>query len=246
MADCGPCRVHRHARGADERRATAQQEGSRQRRGGRPASAAQEFQRSRRRAPHAAHRGDAQADGCGGAGYAGLLLSRSAEAGVPAAAQERQGGRGRRVCQQQRRPSADQALQCGLPLSEACHGGRLGRPRPSDTALLLRTAAPLRPAGSRSPHPHPRPACPEPGATSHALPRPWQEHLDGPAGKATVTPEARLAWLEQRRQQKLGEAQRPEAWLSASFVAQVHCRPVGRPTARLVRVAGPGAERPAA
>lgn len=93
---------------------------------------------------------------------------------------------------------------------------------------------------------HPRPACPEPGATSHAPPRPWQEHLDGPAGKATITPEARLAWLEQRRQQKLGEAQRPEAWLSASFVAQVHCRPVGRPTARLVRVAGPGAERPAA
>jgi len=54
-------------------------------------------------------------------------------------------------------------------------------------------------------------------------------------------PEARLAWLEQRRQQKLAEAQRPEAWLSASFVAQVHRRPTGRPTAQLVRVARPRA-----
>jgi len=56
-----------------------------------------------------------------------------------------------------------------------------------------------------------------------------QEHLDldldGPDGNSTGTgtdtPEGRLTWLEQRRQQKLGEAQRPEAWLSASFVAQV-------------------------
>lgn len=59
--------------------------------------------------------------------------------------------------------------------------------------------------------------------------------LDEPDGNSTGTgtdtPEGRLTWLEQRRQQKLGEAQRPEAWLSASFVAQVHCRPTGRPTA---------------
>lgn len=48
-----------------------------------------------------------------------------------------------------------------------------------------------------------------------------QEHVKAPAGQATGTPEARLAWLEQRRQQKLAEAQRPEAWLSASSVAQV-------------------------
>ena len=93
------------------------------------------------------------------------------------------------------------------------------------------------PGGHVSPQPQPRPA---PWARS------WQEHLDGPAGKATSTLEARLAWLEQRRQQKLGEAQRPEAWLSASFVALVHCPPAGRPRAQWVRVAGPGAKRPAA
>lgn len=36
----------------------------------------------------------------------------------------------------------------------------------------------------------------------------------------------RLEWLEQQRQAKLREAQRPETWMSASFVAQVL---LGRP-----------------
>ena len=49
-----------------------------------------------------------------------------------------------------------------------------------------------------------------------------------------------------KRKQIRQQAQRPEAWLSASFVALVHCPPAGRPRAQWVRVAGPGAKRPAA
>ena len=104
------------------------------------------------------------------------------------------------------------------------------------------TTRTLHPSATRALHPStpppPAPSTPPPRAPSTPPPlaglgprdptqprtqlSSWQAHLDGPVDRRAEidSPESRLAWLEQRRQQKLGEAQRAEEWLSASFVAQ--------------------------